>query len=146
MPRTGQFMVLCKRSHLDFNLVVTLLCTRHFSLFKQCQIPTFSNTRNFKTRLNINSLLTMLIQPQGYFWLFLENPEIQVPNCQHHCQQGSVHLQQLVVASAEVLEKSQIFQKCAKCTLTLMSNYEIIFSSRKQELLKCFSIFFFFQL
>ena len=48
-------------------------------------------------------------------------------NCQHHCQQGSVNLQQLVVASAEVLEKSQIFQKCAKCTLTLMSNYEINF-------------------
>ena len=48
-------------------------------------------------------------------------------NCQHHCQQGSVYLQQLVVASAEVLEKSQIFQKCAKCTLTLMSNHEIDF-------------------
>ena len=48
-------------------------------------------------------------------------------NCQHHCQQGSVYLQQLVVASAEVLEKSQIFQKCAKCTLNLMSKYKINF-------------------
>ena len=33
----------------------------------------------------------------------------------------------LVAASAEVLENSLIFQKCAKCTLTLMSNYEIDF-------------------
>ena len=41
--------------------------------------------------------------------------------------QSSVYLQQLVVASAEVLEKNQIFQKCAKYTLTLMSNYEIDF-------------------
>ena len=55
-------------------------------------------------------------------------------NCQHHCQQGSVNLQQLVVASAEVLEKSQIFQKCAKCTLTLMSNYEINVSLQIQIL------------
>ena len=62
------------------------------------------------------------------FWkirLFLANPDIQVT--QRHCQQGSVYLQQLVVASAELLEKSQIFQKSAKCTLTLMSNYEINF-------------------
>ena len=43
------------------------------------------------------------------------------------CPEPSVDLQQLVVASTEVLEKSQIFQKCAKCTLTLMSNYEITF-------------------
>ena len=48
-------------------------------------------------------------------------------NGQHYCQQGSVYLQQLVVASTEVLEKCQIFQKCAKCTLTLMSNHEINF-------------------
>ena len=54
-------------------------------------------------------------------------------NCQHHCQQSSVYLQQLVVASAKVLEKSQIFQKCGKCTLTLMSKYEIDYISS----LKC---------
>ena len=33
----------------------------------------------------------------------------------------------LVAASTEVLKKSQIFQKCAKCTLIWVSNYEIYF-------------------
>ena len=55
-------------------------------------------------------------------------------NFQHHCQQGSVNLQQLVVAIAEVLEKNQIFQKCVKCTLTLMSNHEINVSLQIQIL------------
>jgi hypothetical protein len=36
-------------------------------------------------------------------------------------------MQQLAVVSAEVLEKCQIFKKCAKRTLTLMSNNEINF-------------------
>ena len=67
-------------------------------------------------------------------------------NCQHHCQQGSVYLQQLVVASAEVLEKSQIFQKCAKCTLTLMSNFDYKFrfyTSKLNEIcLHCHCLYF----
>ena len=36
---------------------------------------------------------------------------------------NEVYLQQLVVASAEVVEKSQNFQKCAKCILTLVSKW-----------------------
>jgi hypothetical protein len=51
----------------------------------------------------------------------LENPDIQVT------VNITVNKAQLIVASADVLEKSQIFQKCAKCTLDLMSNYEINF-------------------
>ena len=79
----------------------------------------------------------------GYFWLFLVNPDIQVTV---NIQQNSVYLQKLVVASAEVLEKSQIFQKCAKCTLTLMSNFDYKFrfyTSKLNEIcLHCHCLYF----
>ena len=77
------------------------------------------------TIINLLFGLALLFGKLGYIWLFLVNPDSS--NCQLHCQQSSVYLQQPVVASAEVLEKSQFFQKYAKYTLTLMSNYEIYF-------------------
>ena len=57
----------------------------------------------------------------GYFWLFLTNPDNQVT------VNIIVNKAKFICSSAEVLEKSQIFQKYAKHTLSLMSNYEINF-------------------
>ena len=92
---------------------------------------------------NWNSVLGYIWHIFGKFRLFLALfwKSWYSSNCQHHCQQGSVNLQQLVVARTEVLEKSQIFQKCAKCTLTLMSNYKINLDSTYQESMKFAFIF-----
>ena len=46
----------------------------------------------------------------GYFWLFLENPDIQV-TVNITVNKDQFICRRLVVASADVLEKRQIFQK-----------------------------------
>ena len=46
----------------------------------------------------------------GYFWLFLANPDIQV-TVNITVNKGQFICRRLVVASADVLEKRQIFQK-----------------------------------
>ena len=66
----------------------------------------------------------------GKFRLFLENPDIQVTvsitvnKAQFICSQWLLPVLKCLNLG---LEKSQIFQKFAKCTLTLISNYEINF-------------------
>ena len=58
----------------------------------------------------------------GYSWFFLSAPVQAASGC---CL--LTFKKELVAASVEVLEKSLIFKKYSKRTLTLMSNYEIIF-------------------
>ena len=56
-------------------------------MFGSCDLP----NANF-------GLFISLVHFLGYFWLFLENPDIQVTvniTINHHYQQGSVYLQQL---------------------------------------------------
>ena len=51
----------------------------------------------------------------GYFWLFLENPDIQV-TVNITVNKDQFICRRLVVASADVLEKRQIFQKMCQIT------------------------------
>ena len=61
----------------------------------------------------------------GNFWLF----------------QALQHWQQSDAACTGALKNSLLFQKCAKCTLTLMSNYKINLDSTYQESMKFAFIF-----